>query len=116
MKFLALIAVATALTIDLDRGLDEDNTAWDNAHARYQAALVAENAAQGQYYSARSFLRGKELNMKREIRETIEQETKMKAAQAVAIAKREDLFNAVHAVHKAIESYADAQEGLVYHR
>ena len=116
MKFLALIAVATALTIDLDRGLDEENTAWNDANARYEAALTAEAAAQAKYLASRSFLRGKELNMKREIRETIVQENKMKGAQAEATAKREELFNAVHAVHKAIEAYADSQEGVQYQR
>merc|ERR1711879_597162 len=106
MKFLALAAVATALS--LDRSLGGKANGEDAAWTAYQNAKKAVDAAEVAYTKALAHARHEEGELQREIDETIAQEAVVKAANEAALKAGRAVFAATLAQHKAFEAYGNA--------
>ena len=120
MKFLALAAIAAAVSLDIeeDRKLggvakNEENTwdAWINATKNVMAkkAIYEKKLAQARH---------EEKELQREINETVAQEKVVIKANKAADAARKALLSATWAAHKAFEAYmnAHASDALSYSR
>ena len=103
MKFLALAAVATALSVD--RSLGGKANGEDAAWTAYQNAKKAVDAAEVVYMKALANARHEEKELAREIAETIAQEAVVKAANEAAAKAGRAVFAATLAQHKAFEAY-----------
>ena len=104
MKFLALIATTAAMSRALNGEAHEEVITWDH----YKAAKALVDKAEAVYVSKKADARATEVELQREINETIAQEAVVKKANEVADAARQDLFQATLASHKAFSGYMKA--------
>ena len=117
MKFLALAAIASAMTLDIEEGRKLGGVAA-NEESAWNAWLEAQKdvaRAQAKYLKAKAAARHQEGELQREIDETIKQEAVVKRYNDAANAARKAFFKATFRAHKAFEAYAHAMtEPLTY--
>ena len=108
MKFLALVAAASAISMgrDLAAEAQGEAAAWE-AYEKAQAAVQAANRV---YLTKKAIARKEERELQREIDETVAQEAVVKKANEAADKARGALFAATLAQHKAFEAYFNALE------
>ena len=109
MKFAALIAIAAA------RELAGKATNEDAAMEAYQNARAATKAALGEYRSKKAHARKEEGELKREIKETQDQEVVVANANKKAAGSRRAVFVAQQAASKAFEGYMDAMDEALHY-
>ena len=118
MKFLALVAIASALTLDVEESRDLAGAAANEEAAwkAWEESQKAVRGAQAAYLAAKREARKQEAELAREIKETQDQEKVVKQANDKANAARRALFKATFASHKAFEAYEHAMnaDALVY--
>ena len=120
MKFLALAAIAAAVSVDIEEDRSLGGVA-KNEESSWDAWLKATRnvMAKKKIYEAKlAKARHEEKELQREINETIAQEKVVKKANKEADAARKALLSATWAAHKAFEAYmnAHASDALEYSR
>ena len=120
MKFLALVAIAAAVSLEdtEERKLGKKAKNEAATYAGFEAAQALVFKRQKAYLARKATARHEEKELQREINETDAQEAKTNKANAAALKARKAVHTASFAAHKAFEAYMNAMAGdkLVYSR
>ena len=115
MKFLALVAAVAAIRIQEARELGGKAANEDAAFEAYMNAVEATNKARKVARADLVAARKEEVELKREIAETITQEGVVEQANKEADAARRAVFVSVQAEQKAWEGYMDAMDEALHY-
>ena len=109
MKFaLFATAIVAVSAIRMERSLNGEAANEEDTWEAYQNAKKAVDAAEEVYITKKAAARATEVELQREINETIAQEKVVKKANKVADQARLSLYQATIAAHKAFSGYMKA--------